>query len=255
MFATSQHTTTDFRTRIADKDRFPGYMALSYESLGLRSGGVKPERIKILKNKGKGSASFTEQDAKDYIDKNINHINRLRRTIIALATAQHIIFYMQRLQEIGEEAKISADINRYMDIEAFVTIIIISYRRLFNESKGVPVFKKKFIPTNFIKAHEEIISLRNERYAHHGEHETVVAELELFVTEYEVEMKIHWWTSFYEGAAPHWQELFEWMLNYIKESFRKQLDYLSRTTGKNWSSFDPHLALEEVIVQGHSLGG
>ncbi|MDT1064377.1 hypothetical protein RM190_21125 [Paracoccus sp. CPCC 101403] len=197
--------------------------------------------------------SFTEQNAKEYIDKNINHINRLRHTIINLASAQHILLYMKRLQEVSKEARLSADINRTMDIEAFVSVIVMSYGRFFTESKGASVFKKKLIPAHLIKAHNEIISLRNERYAHHGAHDTVAAEIELFVMENEVQFKIHWWASTYDGAAPHWQELFEWMHNYLKESFHKQVDFLSRTTGKHWPRFDPHLTLEQVYTRSCNL--
>ncbi|WDA11592.1 hypothetical protein [Paracoccus marcusii] len=185
--------------------------------------------------------SFTNEDAEAYINKNLSHINRLRRTVIALATTQDILIYSKRLREVSEtDASIDA-YRRVMDMEAFTTIIVISYGRLFTESKGAPVFKRKLIPEHLLPVHDKIISLRHERYAHHGDHETVAARLGLYVTEHEVKTTIHWNATVHDGVPPQWLELFQWLNNYIKGSFSKQLEYLN-TTGKRWENFDPVLA-------------
>ena len=135
-----------------------------------------------------------------------------------------------------------------MDAEAFTTTIVMSYGRLFSESKGAPVFKKKLIPEHLHSTHEEIIALRNERYAHHGNHETTAAAIELFVSETDVEMKLHWWTSIYDGTAPHWGALFDWLNQFLKTSFSKQMKYLSETSGKEWLHFDPDMEIEDINV-------
>lgn len=193
--------------------------------------------------------SLTEEDARAYVRNNINHLNRLRKTITTLATAQDILRYMSRLHEACERARISYEAETLMDIDAFTTAIVMSYGRLFNESKGAPVFKKKLIPTHLLMVHEEIISLRNERYAHHGDHKTLAAELKLFIKEDRVDVKIIWRASVKKEISPDWQELFEWTHSYIKNSFHKQIDYLDRTSGKKWKNFDPQLNLEGVTKE------
>lgn len=179
--------------------------------------------------------SFTEQDAKAYIDKNRKHIDRLKRTVTNLVTAQDLILYLRRLKEVGEKAKLTSDFHDVKDIEAYLTVLVMSYGRLFTESKGAPVLRRKIIPAHLITAHDELISLRHERYAHHGNHTTVTTVLDLLVMENEVEAKIQWQAFVYNGPAPQWEELFEWIHKHIEDLVTKEFAFLS-TTGKQWVS-------------------
>ena len=135
-----------------------------------------------------------------------------------------------------------------MEAEAFMTTVVMAYGRLFAESKGAPVFKKKLIPDHLIDTHDEIIKFRNERYAHHGGHVTTAAEIELFVAEHDVEMQLHWRASMYNGAPPHWRELFKWVDEFLKTSFKKQVAHLGATSGKEWVPFEPELEVQDIII-------
>jgi len=193
---------------------------------------------------------FSEKDAAEFVAANKAHVNRLRKTITNLITAQHVLYYYKKLQALDHDSQAIITMDWSMEVEAITTTIVMFYGRLFSESNGTPVLKKKLIPQHLQSAHEEIILLRNERYAHHGNHGTTSAEIELFVAEDSVEMKLHWWSSSYGGAAPHWGELFSWIHEFIKNSFMKQLTYLSETSGKEWHSFDPTLEIEDITVKG-----
>jgi len=192
---------------------------------------------------------FTEKDAAAFVGANKPHVNRLRKTVANLVTVQHILYFYQRLQERSHDNQALISKDWVMDSEAFMTTIVMSYGRLFSESKGAPVFKKKIIPKHLHSVHDEIITLRNERYAHHGNHETTAAEIELFVFETKVEMKLHLRSSLYYGVVPHWGELFDWFSEFLKESFTKQLKYLSETSGKEWCHFDPKMEIEDIIIE------
>ena len=192
--------------------------------------------------------TFTEEDAAAFVEANKSHVNRLRATITNLMTMKHALYFYQRLEGMKHEDQSTVSKDNIMEAEAFATTIVMSYGRLFAESNGVPVFKKKLIPKHLIDTHEEIISLRNERYAHHGNHDTTAAEVELFVAEDDVTIKLHWRASMYNGAPPHWRELFEWVDEFLKISFEKQMAHLTKTSGKIWLPFEPDMDVEGVII-------
>lgn len=191
---------------------------------------------------------FSNEDADAYVDKNRDHINRLRKIITNIATVNNIIAFAERLEALKELKHESLTVEIQIEAEAFFTALVMAYGRLFAESKGVQRFNKKLIPKELHSAHDEIIALRNERFAHHGEHESTAAELELFVSESEVSAKIHWRAVMYQGVPPLWQELFAWIERFLHQSFEKQLEFISQTSGKRWRRFDPVLSLEGVKV-------
>ncbi len=192
--------------------------------------------------------SFTEEDAAAFVEDNKQHINRLRKTVTNLVTMQQVLYFHKKLQEFEHTDPEVISNDQVMLVEALMTTIVMSYGRLFAESNGVPVFKRKLIPEHLQAVHSEIIKFRNEKYAHHGNHETTAAEIELFVSEDDVEMKLHWWSSTYNGAARHWSELFNWLNGFLKESFKKQLKHLSKISGKEWKEFEPDMAIEDIII-------
>ena len=192
--------------------------------------------------------AFTKEDAASFFEANKSHVNRLRKTIANLVTMQHVRYYFQKLQEIGSDASPAITKEQVMGAEALTTTIVISYGRLFAESDGARVFNRNQIPELLRLTHDEIVSLRNERYAHHGNHGTTASEIELFVAEKDVEIKLHWYSSLYDGAAPHWGELFSWVSDFLKISITKQLDYLSKTSGKDWLHLNLEMEIEDIAV-------
>jgi hypothetical protein len=184
---------------------------------------------------------FTEKEAASFVEENKPQINRLRKTITNLMTIKHVLSFYEQLEEQKLDLGGELPEDSILMIEALTTSIVMSYGRLFSESKGAPVLKKKVIPEDFLDTHQEIIFFRNERYAHHGNHATTAPEIELFVSEHDVEMTLHWRSSMYNGAPPHWKELFVWVDTFLKVSFKKQMQHLSDTSGKEWLPFEPDL--------------
>ncbi|MGX0879789.1 hypothetical protein ACSSV4_004499 [Roseovarius sp. MBR-154] len=191
---------------------------------------------------------FAKEEAEVFVEANQAHVSRLRKTITNLMTMRHVLYFLDRLDGLKHDARAASSKDSIMEAEAFMTTVVISYGRLFAESKGVPVFKKKLIPKDLFETHDEIIKFRNERYAHHGCHVTTAAEIELFVGESDVDMKLHWRASMYNGAPPHWRDLFEWVDEFLKTSFKKQVAHLSATSGKEWLPFEPDMDFESITI-------
>jgi hypothetical protein len=159
---------------------------------------------------------------------------------------QHVLYFFERLEHMEVDDITAVTKDWMLEMEAYLTTISVSYGRLFAESKGARVLKKKLIPKQLWDVHEEIISLRNERYAHHGDHITTAPELELFVYEDEVLTQLHWRSKMPNGAPPSWKELFLWVDSFLKESFQKQMAHMSQTSGKNWVPFDPDFTFKQA---------
>jgi len=195
--------------------------------------------------------SFTQEDAADVLNANRREINRLRLTTTNIMTVHHLKFYLDWLDQNkleGDATTIS--LPSVFEIEAMTTAFVVSYGRMFSSTKGVTKYLRKSVSQEHIDAHDEIISLRNERYAHHGDHESYGVELDLTVFEDRVETGIHYLSQSHVGAPQSWRNLINWLEVYVKESFNNQLSHLSNKTMKTWHQFDP-----ELVIKGAKLFG
>ena len=113
---------------------------------------------------------FTKKDAEAYLTANHAQIDRLRKTITNLTTMKHVLYFFRKLKHMKVDDITSVNEDWVMVKEAYFTTISVSYGRLFAQSKGARVLKKTLIPNHLCGAHDEVIALRNERYAHHGDH-------------------------------------------------------------------------------------
>lgn len=181
---------------------------------------------------------FTQDDANEFLNENLVQVNRLRKIVTNLTTIRQVLYFTEKLEQIKVTDIAEVTKEWTMEIEALLTTTSVAYGRLFTESKGTPVLKKKLIPGEFLKTHEEIIELRNERYAHHGAHKSTAPELECMIGEDEVFVQLHWRSNSPNGAPANWKNLFIWWDDFLKRSFLKQLEHLSKTSGKRWPEFD-----------------
>lgn len=125
-----------------------------------------------------------------------------------------------------------------LENEALTTALVIAYGRLFARTTNTTQLDARKIPAEFQAVHEEIIGLRNERYAHHGGHESLssTASIELngeeilFTQRLEMDMVL--------GAPKHWASLFGWMRGYLYQRVQSELAYLSRKSGVTWKMQD-----------------
>lgn len=193
--------------------------------------------------------SFTQEDADDVINENKRDINRLRLTTTNIMTVHHLKFHLDWLDQNKVEGDASTvSLTSIMEIEAITTAFVVSYGRIFSSTKGVTKYVRKNVPEKHKEAHDEIISLRNERYAHHGDHESYGVELDLTVFEDRVETGIHYLSESNVGVPQNWWDLINWLEVYVRESFNNQLSHLSNKTMRTWHQFDP-----ELVIKGAKL--
>ena len=78
------------------------------------------------------------------------------------------------------------------------------------------------------------MSLRHERYAHHGAHDSIQTELDVEFdgTSFILKPQLHFKLCL--GAPKEWAPLFQWLDEQMFESLKKQLDRLSKISGVEW---------------------
>lgn len=171
-------------------------------------------------------------------------------------TVTYILKYYERLEKFTLDNPTNVPLTEdfHLEVDAILGAIVTAYGRLYTSSKGSSVLKKKDIPKHLRSAHDEIMSLRHERYSHNGDHPTIKADLEVNATEDEVYLTAYFRSSTYNGAPSHWRELFEWLDRFLKASFQDQLDRLSKRTGKDWKPIKLDMELSKVgVSEGNSI--
>ncbi|WP_286850695.1 MULTISPECIES: hypothetical protein [Sphingobacterium] len=169
----------------------------------------------------------------DILQKYKKHIGLIEKMILNMHTIANIRYWYAYLSKFPLSDIQHQDI---MEMEAFTTSIIVSYNRLFGQGTGTTVMKTNLLPANLLPIHDEIIELRNARYAHHGEHSTIdkVVNTEFIDSLFIVTPKIEF--TFCFGAPKHWNALFQWWDDHMYKVLHERLDFLSKETGFKWET-------------------
>lgn len=192
---------------------------------------------------------LSENEAKEKFYKSKRQIESLKTQLPNIATINNIIYHNQSLRNMavkhGEEWR-KEDV---MMMDAVSTTVVMAYGRLFTETEGVRKLNKKVIPRELLATHKEIMDLRNERYAHSGNHNSTESLLEIELLGSQVNLMPSFRFSGYNGAPDRWDTLFRWLQRHIKTSFKKTLDSLTKSTGKEWRCGDLDFKNEQIMSQ------
>ncbi|MET0636135.1 MAG: hypothetical protein ABWZ25_08895 [Chitinophagaceae bacterium] len=158
-------------------------------------------------------------------------IAALDKLILNFHTVHNIRFWYDCLANFPPTDNIHEDI---LKMDAYVTSIVIGYGRLFGAGTGSRQLNLAQVPEHLLKIHELFLSLRHERYAHHGKHATMHASIHLVAkdTSILVQPQISYWTVL--GAPKEWAPLFEWLDALMYEQLHQAVDKLSTRTGVRW---------------------
>ncbi len=175
----------------------------------------------------------SEQEINDIKQRYKPQIDRMDKMLLNIYSIANIRFWYACLSHFRKSEDIHQDI---MQMEAFATSIIIAYGRLFGETKGTIVLKKEELPKDLLPVHNQIISLRNNRYAHHGEHSTLEKKTKIDYIDSTIIVSQEIQIDFWLGAPKEWGQLFKWLDAHMYNTLHKTLDYLTKETGIEWKS-------------------
>lgn len=159
-----------------------------------------------------------------------SEIDRLNKMMANIFAANSIEYNYSRLSKMH----FSPSMEFFLEVEGLTASLVISYGRLFSQTTGTTKLKRDLIPEHLRKVHDEIMSLRHERYAHHGAHPSIRSKIRLTLDGDTVfvnpRMKIRFWV----GASKEWKPLILWLREFLFDETQRQLEHLTRISGVQW---------------------
>lgn len=161
------------------------------------------------------------------IDSELSQLSRLTFASVNLVTLKHI---KKRLAEY----RFAPTMEAIFENEMLVTAFVVTYARLQQGGVGSG-FARGTLPEHLRGFHDEILDLRNKRFAHNAGHHTIKEAMEInfqdgrFVAQLGSEVRIQ------IGGAPEWQELVEFLDGLVADRMDKVIAKLTEKTGSEWS--------------------
>ncbi|QPH38644.1 hypothetical protein [Pedobacter endophyticus] len=178
---------------------------------------------------------MNDADVKNIINENQEHIERLKKMLLNILSVSNIRFWYWKLDHFRISENIYEDL---MEMDALMTSIIVSYGRLFNSSFGSTRMNEGIVPNNLREMHKHILDLRNNKYAHHGGHQSIQPNISIENKGTHLNVALGAEIGTWLGAPQEWKELFEWLDGYMHSEVKKKLAMLTKLTGIEWKIQD-----------------
>ena len=178
------------------------------------------ESAEALKDKGENALRIVDKDLKGLV-----------KLLNAIPTTSSLGYINSQLRS----SKFEPTANAIMQLEMLTTAFVVTYGRLFASGEGTSGVSKKSIPKHLIPIHDELIDMRNKRYAHNAVHKTVDSGISVDFTgdEFKVQPQIS--LGFYVGGKDEWGELVTFLDAHMHDRLSKILKRLSEKTGYEWT--------------------
>lgn len=161
------------------------------------------------------------------VDSELSQLSRLSFASMNLVTLKHV---KQRLTDYS----FSPTMESVLENEMLVTAFVVTYARLREGGVGSG-FARGSLPEHLRRIDEDIIDLRNKRFAHNAGHHTVNGAMEIGFHDGRFEVKLGAELRIQIGGAKEWQELVDIVDGLIADKIDKVITKLSEKTGFEWS--------------------
>lgn len=163
-------------------------------------------------------------------DKELLQITRISKSFHTLVALKHV---QKRLAEY----KFAMTADAILDLDILTTAFVITYIRLHHGENGSSGFSRNDLPEKFREIHDQILELRNKRFAHHGEHHSVSHAMKIEVENDRFEIKFSLNLGYYIGGAKEWHELVVYLEEMIVDKLKDLTTKLKQKTGREWAVF------------------
>jgi hypothetical protein len=160
------------------------------------------------------------------IDKELSQLSRISNSFTALVALKYV---QKRLSEY----KFAADMNAILELDMLTTAFVVTYVRLHQGGNGSG-FSRDALPEKFRGIHDQIVELRNKRFAHNDEHQSVSNAMEIGFQDDRFEIKFGLTLGYHVGGATEWHELVKFLDVMTVERMEKLLTRLKEKTGRDW---------------------
>ncbi|MBM1689284.1 hypothetical protein [Sulfitobacter geojensis] len=192
---------------------------------------VPEEMFRLLPPEFREAVADRKQEGEDLlkvVDKDLHGLIRLAN---AIPTSSSLSYIFHRLRKTA--AELTAD--SLMEQEVLTTAFIVTYSRLFASGKGALRLEQSDIPEHLRAVHDDIIELRNERYAHNEKHLTTRSGINVDFDDDGFHINMQMTLGMYIGGRNEWAELVQFIDAHMHSRLTKILQRLKKKTGYEWS--------------------
>jgi hypothetical protein len=161
------------------------------------------------------------------VDNELSQLVRLLSSFATLVTLKHV---QKRLTAYKFELKMEP----FLELDMLTTAFVVTYVRLQQGGNGSG-FSHDSLPEKLRVIHDQVVDLRNKRFAHHDEHDSVSNALEVAFEGNRFELKFGMSLGYHIGGAKEWPELVAAVEAIYLERIEKLLARLRQKTGYEWA--------------------
>ena len=171
-----------------------------------------------------------QETANEKLQKADRTLRKIHGLIKAMQTAVQLTYDHQQLGKVEFEATT----EWYLENSSRTTAFIVTYGRLFTESKGTYKIERSKIPDELGDIHDEVMRMRNKLYAHNGDHESSNTYPEIGFDGTEFEIRLGMTIDVHVGGNNHWDALVTFVNEHIHDQLYKNIERLKEETGTVW---------------------
>lgn len=167
------------------------------------------------------------EDVLKIVDKDLQGLIRLAN---AIPTSSSLSFIFHRLRK----AAFDMTAESLMEQDILTSAFIVTYARLFATGNGALSIERSVIPKHLQPIHDDIIDLRNKRYAHNDKHATTRSGINVEFDENGFQINMQMSLGMYIGGRNEWEELIRVIDAHMHARLMKILHRLNKKTGYDW---------------------
>lgn len=188
------------------------------------------EAIKYLPEEWKKYLYALKEEGQGVLEAADDNLKILNRLVHAFPTMASLRYIQHRLASTKFEPTMEWVLENDMLTLAFVT----TYVRLIDGGIGSGV-SRGALPPELRSVHDNIIELRNKRYAHNAGHDSITGSLEIRFEDGKFDIGVNFNMGFHVGGALEWEPLVVFLDNLMFSRLHVQLEKLKQKTGREWT--------------------
>jgi hypothetical protein len=188
------------------------------------------EAIKYLPEEWQKHICGLREEAQGVLEEADDDLKNLNRLVHAFPTMTSLRYIQHRLASTKFEETMEWALENDMLTLAFVT----TYVRLIDGGFGSGV-SRSALPAELRPVHDNIIELRNKRYAHNAGHDSITEHLEIGFEGGKFDINVNFSFGCHVGGAPEWEPLVVFLDNEMIRRLHALLEKLKVKTGREWT--------------------
>lgn len=192
---------------------------------------IPEEAFHLLPDEIRAHYEAVAKDGRDILDsvsKELNRASKISRSMSNLASLRHV-------QERISSTPIAVSMGYILELDMLTTAFVVTYVRVLRGGGGVS-FDRKDLPEHLRAIHDEIVDLRNKRFAHDdADHHSVTNVMEINSAGDGFEIHSGLSKMYQFGGSPLWKDLVEAIEGIYIEKAEKLVTAMTVKTGRTWT--------------------